>query len=119
MSQIKLPYVQTFNARGRRYYYFRKPGCARIRLPGLPGSAEFMNAYRAALADISQPSEIGRSRTVPGTISALVVSYYTSTAFQDLGQATQRYRRWLIEKFRADFGRHPVKLLEPRQSMRC
>jgi integrase len=113
MSRIKLQYVQTFNARGHRYFYFRRPGHARIRLPGLPGSAEFMQAYQLALSDIVS-SEVGRSRTMPGTISALVVTYYASTAFADLGEATRRYRRWLIEKLRAEAGNYPVKLLEPK-----
>ena len=72
-----------------------------------------MIAYQSAL-DSVQGIEIGARRTVPGTISALVVAYYTSTEFQDLGQGTQRYRRWLIEKFRADFGKHPVKQLEAK-----
>jgi integrase len=107
---LNLRYVQTFNARGHRYYYFRKPGCACIRLPGLPGSTEFMSAYQAAL-DAVPRIEIGAGRTVPGTISSLVVAYYGSADFRDLGPATQQYRRWLIEKFRAVFGKHPVKLL--------
>jgi integrase len=111
--RLELRYVQTFNARGHRYYYFRKPGCARIRLPGLPGSTEFMSAYQAAL-DAVPRIEIGAGRTVPGTISSLVVAYYGSADFRDLGPATQQYRRWLIEKFRAGFGSHPVGGLEAK-----
>jgi hypothetical protein len=49
VTRIRLAFVQEFFARGKVYYYFRKPGCARIRLPGLPGSTEFMTAYQAAL----------------------------------------------------------------------
>jgi hypothetical protein len=74
MTRIRLPFVQAFIARGNVYYYFRKPGCARIRLPGLPGSTEFMAAYQAAL-DTSPRIEVGAGRTIPGTISALVVAY--------------------------------------------
>jgi hypothetical protein len=111
--RLELRYVQTFNARGHRYYYFRKPGCARIRLPGLPGSTEFMSAYQVAL-DAAPRIEVGAGRTLPGTVSALVVAYYSSTDFGDLGPATQQYRRWLIEKFRTVFGKHPVKLLEAK-----
>jgi hypothetical protein len=113
MTRIRLQFIQAFTSRGHVYYYFRKPGCARIRLPGVPGSTEFMTAYQTAL-DAAPRVEIGAGRTAPGTISALVVSYYSSTDFRDLGARTQRFRRWLIEKFRADFGRHPVKLLEAR-----
>jgi integrase len=113
VTHIKLQFVQAFIARGKVYYYFRKPGSARIRLPGLPGSSEFMNAYQAALADMPR-IEIGASCTVPGTISALVVAYYSSADFRDLGPTTQQYRRWLIEKFRAGFGSHPVGGLEAK-----
>jgi len=72
-----------------------------------------MTAYQAAL-DAAPRIEVGAGRTVPGTISALVVAYYSSTDFRDLGPTTQQYRRWLIEKFRTVFGKHPVKLLEQK-----
>jgi integrase len=114
MTSIKLPYVQAFTARGQRYYYFRKPGMERIRLPGLPGSAEFMTAYQEALA-ASPRIEIGAARTIPGTLNALIVSYYSSAEFTDvLSKATQNYRRNIIERFRAPRGDRPVKLLEQR-----
>jgi integrase len=109
MSHIKLLYVQAFRARGHTYYYFRKPGCARVRLPGLPGSTEFMQAYKLAL-DGAPRIEVGAARTVPGTIDALVVAYYNSAKFKhELGDRTKRYRRYEIEKFRARFGKYPAK----------
>jgi integrase len=114
MTRLKLQFVQAFVARGKVYYYFRKPGCARIRLPGLPGSTEFMSAYQAAL-DAAPRIEVGAGRTMPGTISALVVAYYKSANFRHaLGAETRRYRRNVIEKFRAKFGAYPVKLLQRR-----
>jgi integrase len=112
MSRIRLPHVQQFNARGHRYYYFRKLGCVRIRLPGLPGSPEFMDAYKIALAGAPR-IEVGEGRTIPGTISALVVAYYKSGKFKhELSAETQRYRRNVIEEFRAKFGKFPVKGLQ-------
>jgi hypothetical protein len=92
MTLIKLKYVQTFTARGRRFYYFRRPGSPRIRLPGVPGSHEFMKAYEAALDD-GPRLEVGSSRTRPGTLNALTVAYYGSIDFTGLGAATQRFRR--------------------------
>lgn len=51
MTRIRLPYIQAFADRhGHARYYFRKPGVQRVRLPGAPGSTEFMEAYQAALA---------------------------------------------------------------------
>jgi T5orf172 domain len=55
MAVIKLPFVQQWvDRRGggiRTRYYFRKPGHARVSLPGLPGSSEFNAAYEAAIAN--------------------------------------------------------------------
>jgi hypothetical protein len=83
LTKIKLKYVNAFANRSRKSerlrYYFRRRGCKAIPLPGFPGSEEFMAAYQAALAGISQPpTEIGASKTMPGSINALVVAYYRS-----------------------------------------
>ncbi len=55
MSRLKLKYVQAFvdRATGRPFYYFRRRGFPRVRLPGLAGSTEFM--------DIKPRSAPGRS----------------------------------------------------------
>jgi len=52
MTHLRLKYVQAFVDRktGGVFRYFRRPGFPHVRLPGLPGSAEFMDAYQAALA---------------------------------------------------------------------
>ena len=45
-------------------------------MPGLPGSAEFMAAYQAALTGLTAtPTLIGEARTVAGTVQALVAAY--------------------------------------------
>jgi len=75
----------------------------------LPGSAGFMAAYQEAL-DQKQP-EIGGSRTNPGTINALVVSYYKTAEWSGLNPATRQKRRSVIEKFRANHGDKRVALL--------
>ena len=67
---------------GKPRFYFRRPGFKPRPLPGLPWSPEFMAAYergacRAAGADRQ------RSRQ-PGTIRALAVSYFNSTAFRSM-----------------------------------
>jgi hypothetical protein len=71
LVKLRLPkYVNAFNAKGRRYYYFRRPGAETIRLPML-GTPEFEAAYQAAL----HGEEIGSSRTIPGTVNAAVVGH--------------------------------------------
>src|SRR5262245_10393142 len=90
---IRLKFVQCWvdkrNSGAVPRYYFRRPGFKRVPLPGLPGSFEFMDAYQAALAMQLPRPMIGASRTKAGSISALVVSYFASTAFLSLRPATQ------------------------------
>jgi hypothetical protein len=69
MMRIRLQYVNSFRDRhGQLRRYFRRPGCKSVAPPGLPGSAEFLESYQAALAGDTAPRiEIGASRTRPGT----------------------------------------------------
>jgi hypothetical protein len=117
MARIKLKYVNAFANHRRKNervrYYFRRRGFKAIPLPGLPGSEVFMEAYQMALAaipDIDRP-EIGSRRTEPGTINALVVSYYNSADWANLAHDTRSSRRRIIEKFRAKHGSKRVRLL--------
>ena len=76
MTGIRLKYVHQWvdkrSGGARPRYYFRRPGFKRLPLPGLPGSAEFMEAYQAALAGQALPRPmIGASRTKVGSIAAL------------------------------------------------
>jgi hypothetical protein len=94
-----------------RYYFWRR-GEKAILLPGLRGSEEFMAAYAMALAAQPNQPEIGASRTLPGTINALVVDYYRSAEWQvGLGKRTCKVRRGIIERFRTKHGDKRVVLL--------
>ena len=99
-SRRNPPYLQDyFDKRdGRRYLYFRK----RVPLPLPIGSEEFWAAYKAALAD---KSEIGAARTVAGSISAALVAYYATSAWNDdLSPGTRTLRKPILEHFRARYG---------------
>jgi integrase len=112
--RLKLPkFVQQFIDRhGKPRFYLRRPGFKRVPLRGLPWSPTFMAAYEAAGGDSAQPLDIGASRTLPGTINALVVSYYKSDDWNGLAAETQKTRRRIIEKFRAEHGNKRVALLQ-------
>lgn len=104
MTRIKLDYIHEFRDRhGKVRRYFRRPGYKRIRLPGLPGSDEFMSAYQLALAG-HERVEIGANRTKPGTVNAAIVGYYNSDAFCSLAPETKKRRRNILEHFRAEHG---------------
>jgi integrase len=105
-------YVQSFVDRktGAVFHYFRQRGYPRIRLPGVPGSREFMEAYQRALD--SQQMPIGASRTKAGSVSAAIIGYYDSTMFfGSLAPSTQAIRRQVLERFRAEHGDKPMALM--------
>jgi integrase len=99
MTRLHLKYVQSY----RGYHYFRRRGSPYIQLPGIVGSAEFMEAYQAALA--AAPVAIGASkRSSPGSVSAAIAEYYGSQAFRSLTGGTPAKRRAILERFREDYG---------------
>src|SRR5262249_34544921 len=116
MAVIRLKFVNGFRNKQRENtrvrYFFRRRGSRAIPLPGLPGSEEFMTAYATALASVpTANTEIGASRTLPGTINALVVAYYKSVAWQELADDSRDTRRSVIERFREQHGDKRVALL--------
>ena len=69
-------------------HYFRRHGL-RVPLPGLPGSTEFNEAYAQALDEAPAPAVIGASRTIPGSVNAMIVGYLGSAAFHHLAPSSQ------------------------------
>jgi integrase len=112
MARIRLRFVQAYVVNGRSYYYFRKPGCARVKLPGVPGSEPFMAAYQAVFAAAAPPSDIGAKRNMPGTVAALVAAYATSDTFRDLAAETRRSRWAILRRFGDEHGAKRVALLK-------
>lgn len=109
---VRLPHVQRLRDRhGTVRHYFRKPGCPRATLPGEPGSPEFLAAYRAALAAMAVPKQ----RAAEGSFEALVISWYGSPKFTQLGPSTQRVYRRIAERMRVKYGPLPVRMLEAQK----
>jgi integrase len=103
---LRLKYVQSY----RGYHYFRRRGSPVIRLPGIVGSAEFMEAYQAALA--AQPVAIGKTlRSKPGSVSTAIAEYFQSVAFRSLTGGTPVQRRTILERFRERYGQKPLASL--------
>src|SRR5262244_2506283 len=107
---MKLPrYVQAWvdGRDSRAYYYFRRRGLPRVRLPGLPWSPTFMAAYEAAMS--GPRTAIGTGRIKPGSVAAVVAEYFDSQTFSTSKSAgTQRMRRGILERFRAAYGDRPM-----------
>lgn len=91
MTRIKLPYIHEYRDRkGRMRRYVRRPGYPKMTLPGLPGSPEFMQVYKDALAGAVAPK--GRSYK-PGSLGDLVTQYYGSATFSNLSPKSQAIYR--------------------------
>jgi site-specific recombinase XerC len=81
-------------------------------LTGIPWSESFMAQYAAALegrraaAWDAQPAPL-----VPGSIDALIESYY-ALVLPTLGEGTQAMRRGILERFRREHSGKPVRLLK-------
>jgi integrase len=104
-------YVQQFIDRtGKPRFYFRRVGFQSIPLPGLPWSPQFMEVYEAALS--GQRLQIGASRTKPGTVSAAIIGYFYDQCFLSLAPNTQRPRRSILERLRAEHGDKRIALLQ-------
>ncbi len=108
---VRLKHVHRLTHRdGRPRYLLRIPGATAITLPGEPGSPAFMAAYQRGIENAAAPKQ----RLAPGSLDALAVSYYASTAFLTLRPSTQAAYRRLVEELRTGYGTRPVRLLEGR-----
>jgi integrase len=114
MTRIKLQFVKSYvdNRDGRVYHYFRRRGFPRIRLPGLPGSAEFMAAYQMALHGPALPVGIKRSR--PGTVAAAVAAFLVAPTFTSKRPATQAMWRSVLNRLRDEYGELAMWAMPPK-----
>jgi integrase len=94
---------------GNRRVRFRRRGVSAY-LTGIVWSEDFMRQYAAALErEDADRAQVGAAkRTLPGSFSALCVSYYGSPEFRGLQASTQTVRRNILERFRADHGHLPL-----------
>lgn len=106
MSRIKLAYIHQYKDRhGVMRRYVRVPGRRGVKLPGLPGSPEFMDAYREA---VNNPLPAIRSRHTDGSLGALVERFYRSAEFANVKASSQRLYRIALEAVAVKHGHRMV-----------
>lgn len=98
---------------GKRRWRYRK-GSFSAELGSDYGSTEFIRRYEAALEGHRIRGLIGASRTVPGSFSALVASFYQSQVFMGLGGSSKKDYRSVIEAVRVKHGSKRVEKLRKR-----
>lgn len=110
-KRLTYAYVQEYrDNRGKLRRYFRRNG-SRVALPGEPGTAEFNDAYAAALAGATIKKRGVGPKPKAGTLNALIAAYYGSEHWRDLKATSQAPRRRILEKMREKHGDKPVDLL--------
>ncbi|MBI2713157.1 MAG: tyrosine-type recombinase/integrase [Rhizobiales bacterium] len=109
MPRKRPPFVELWRDRhGKVRVYFRKDRGPRIRLPDAIGSDEFNSAYQAALLGQPAPIQDRFTRTAPGSMAALVVSYLKSPAYMVLRDTTKTGYSSRIETLREQHGLRSV-----------
>lgn len=104
----RLGYVHRFIDRhGVTRLYLRRRGCKAIALPPETDPL-FLPAYQAALV-VTAPEK--PSRVLPGSLEALVRSYFAAPAFRQLGATTQAAYRRLIGTVVSAHGEKPARLM--------
>ena len=111
MARIRLRYVNEFIDRhGKPRYYFRRPGSRSVKLPGLPGSMEFMDAYQAALATVAPPPPSPK-HVIRGSLAEVTAGYFRSAAFANLSDSSQKSYRSALKPILAAHGHRLVREL--------
>jgi len=101
---VRLKGIHTVRAKGSTYHYAWRGG---PRLPGAPGSPEFVCAYQEAHASRKAP------RT--GRLRDAITAYKASAAFGALSDHTARAYRAHLDLIDAEFGDTSFKVLEDKR----
>lgn len=94
-------YVVEDHTDGVLRFYFRKRGQKKIRLPGVPGSDEFNEAYYMALNGLIEEPK-GPKLSVKNSLRWLCEQYFQSAEHKRLDSRTQHVRKLIIEHMWAE-----------------
>lgn len=101
--------------------YVRRPGTKKIRLRKTPGTQEFLEEYRDALAGRLEDSSGRRPVRAPagkGTLRWLCEQYYGSAEYKQLEPRTQHVRRMILDGACKRDGDKPYAQMEARHVRR-
>jgi integrase len=115
MVKIDLKHVvRDIDRHGNDRFYFRVKDQGKVRLPGIPGSEEFMETYQEALK--RQTVKVGGlQRVSEGSFAWLCHTYFSSTTFKvELAPLTRATRRRILINLHAAIGEKPFAKIEAR-----
>jgi hypothetical protein len=106
--------VRDIDRHGNDRFYFRVKDQQKVRLPGIPGSEEFMETYQEPLK--RQTAKIGGLRHVSeGSFAWLCHIYFNSTTFKvELAPLTRAMRRRILVNLHPAIGDKPFAKIEAR-----
>jgi integrase len=113
---LRFTYEDT-DRHGRVRIYVRRRGMKKVRLRSVPGTPEFLEEYRSALAGrlIAPAAKKGeRIAAVKGSLRWLCGQYYQAAEFKGLDSRTQRVRKQILESLCIRDGDKPYALMEAR-----
>ena len=97
MALVRMTYVETVTVKGRTYRYYRRGGKRLAKLPGIPGSVEFMKAYAEAHERFEHPAKVYQEDiTVPDSFKEMAVAYEMSPEFKALSGKTRKLYGWCL-----------------------
>ena len=108
------PYAHWKRARhgGPGFWYFTCPGYPRVRLPGLPWTPQFMEAYERAMN--GAPVPVGGSLVVRRSFAELAAKFTSSAEWSQLAPATKTTYRRVIDRLAEAHGKRLIRDLERR-----
>ncbi|MBT0676648.1 tyrosine-type recombinase/integrase [Komagataeibacter oboediens] len=124
MANVVLPYVNTYQARRKKYAYYRRHG-VRLRIAGEIGSPEFLKSYQEIHNRFEQ-SERPRPGIIPGSLAELIARYRGTPEWTQLKPSTRKDYEKFLQPLEDDFGmalvsdldRAAVRLVRDRYAFR-
>jgi integrase len=104
--RIDLEYLNAIDAKGRRYWYYRRNG-KNVRIAGEYGSPEFLECYRR----IHEQHELGSnpaSKARQGSLRALIESYKESEEYEDNEDKTRKDYLRQLDMLATNYGELPA-----------
>ena len=117
---LKFTYEDT-DRHGNVRIYVRRPGMKKVRLRQNPGTPEFIEEYRDALAGRLKSATGKKAARVPagkGSLRWLCEQYFRSAEFKSLEARTQHVRRLILDGVCMRDGDKPFALMEARHVRR-
>lgn len=98
--------------------YVRVRGKRKIRIRLLPGTPEFMEEYRAAIAETAPPSPRQADEAKKGSFRYLCIRYYASASYKALDVSTRNWQRRALDEIAREHAAKPVTMMQARHVRR-